>query len=83
MIQRKILLAVDWTNILFRSLFMSATFGNDSYDNDSELQSFICKFGQDLTYLFKIFAPDKVILMTDNRNAWRKDLLPEGPFRQL
>lgn len=74
--QKKILLAVDWTNILFRSLFMSATFGNDHYDNESELQSFICKFGQDLCYLFKVFSPDKVILMTDSRNAWRKDLLP-------
>lgn len=75
--QKKIILAVDWTNIMFRSLFMSSTFGNDLYKNMDELQSFIYKFAQDLTYLFKIFSPDKVLLMTDGKNAWRKDLLPK------
>lgn len=75
-IQKRILLAIDWTNILFRSLFMSSTFGNDSYDTEGELQSFICKFGQDLAYLFKIFSPDKVVIAVDSKNPWRKDLLP-------
>lgn len=75
--QKKILLAIDWTNIMFRALFMSSNFGNDSYDSENELQSFVCKFGQDLSYLFKIFSPDRVLLMTDARNPWRKDLLPK------
>lgn len=75
--QKKLLLGIDWTNIMFRSLFMSSTFGNSSYRDVDELQSFICKFGQDLAYLFKIFCPDKVLIMTDARNAWRKDLLPK------
>lgn len=72
---KKLLLAIDWTNIMFRSFFMSQTF-NKGNSIDEDMNSFIVKLGTDLCYLFKVFKPDKAIMMTDGRNPWRKDILP-------
>lgn len=73
----KILLCLDWSNILFRSLFINQLYGaKTSYDNIEDCQSFIYKFATDVCSIINIFKPNNVILLTDSQHAWRKDVLP-------
>src|SRR5574344_971941 len=76
MIQKKILLVLDWSNLMFRSLYMTQLFGqNINYNNQEDINSFIAKFTTDVLYLLKTFSPNNVILATDSIHAWRKDIL--------
>lgn len=73
----KILLCLDWSNILFRSLFINQLYGaKATYDNIEDCQSFIYKFATDVCAIINIFKPNNVILLTDSQHAWRKDVLP-------
>lgn len=73
----KILLCLDWSNILFRSLFINQLYGpKATYDNIEDCQSFIYKFATDVCSIINIFKPNNVILLTDSQHAWRKDVLP-------
>jgi len=73
----KILLCLDWSNILFRSLFINQLYGaKTTYDNIEDCQSFIYKFATDVCSIINIFKPNNVILLTDSQHAWRKDILP-------
>ena len=73
----KILLCLDWSNILFRSLFINQLYGTKAtYDNIEDCQSFIYKFATDVCAIINIFKPNNVILLTDSQHAWRKDVLP-------
>ena len=73
----KILLCLDWSNILFRSLFINQLYGSKTtYDNIEDCQSFIYKFATDVCSIINIFKPNNVILLTDSQHAWRKDVLP-------
>lgn len=74
---KKVLLCLDWSNILFRSLFINQLYGHSTaYDNIEDCQSFIYKFAADVCSIINIFKPSNVILLTDSQHAWRKEVLP-------
>lgn len=74
----KVLLVVDWSNLMFRSLFMHQFFGDVSgtYERIEDLQSFTNKFAVDVCSVINMFKPNNVIIATDSQHAWRKDVLP-------
>lgn len=73
----KNLLILDWSNLLFRSLFMNQLYGKTSnYDRIEDMRSFIYKFATDVCSILNIFKPSNVIIATDAQHAWRKDVLP-------
>lgn len=73
----KTILCLDWSNILFRSLFINQLYGTKmTYDNIEDCQSFIYKFATDVCSIINIFKPNNVILLIDSQHAWRKDVLP-------
>lgn len=74
----KVVLCLDWSNLLFRSLFINQLYGDHghSYDNMEDCKSFIYKFATDVCSIINIFKPTNVILLTDSQHAWRKDVLP-------
>lgn len=77
MANNKILLCLDWSNLLFRSLFMNQLYGKSStYDKIEDMQSFIYKFATDVCSIINIFKPNNIIIATDAQHAWRKDVLP-------
>lgn len=74
---KKILLVLDWSNLLFRSLFMNNLYNKASdYNRIEELRSFMYKFTTDVCSIINIFKPSNIIIATDAQHAWRKDILP-------
>ena len=74
---KKILLVLDWSNLLFRSLFMNNLYNKASdYNRMEELRSFMYKFTTDVCSIINIFKPSNIIIATDAQHAWRKDILP-------
>jgi hypothetical protein len=74
---KKILLVLDWSNLLFRSLFMNSLYSHaGSYDRIEDIRSFMYKFTTDVCSIINIFKPTNVIIATDSQHAWRKDVLP-------
>lgn len=74
---KKILLVLDWSNLLFRSLFMNSLYSQaDTYDRIEDIRSFMYKFTTDVCAIINIFKPTNVIIATDSQHAWRKDVLP-------
>lgn len=75
---KKTLLVIDWSNLMFRSLALNALYGTTgmgtNYDNMDEMKSFIYKFATDVCSLLNIFKANKVIIATDAPHAWRKDI---------
>ena len=79
---KKILLVLDWSNLLYRSLFVSHLFGGDggkamTFDDSYQINQFIGKFTLDVTNTLKLFRPANTIIAVDSGQPWRKDLLPE------
>ena len=73
---KKVLLVLDWSNLMFRSLFMTHLFGQGiNYNSKEDINAFVAKFTTDVLFLLKIFNPNNVILATDATHAWRKDIL--------
>lgn len=74
----KVLLVLDWSNLMFRSLFMNSLYGKvGNYDRIEDMQSFIYKFAIDVCSLINIFKPTNIIIATDAQHPWRKQILPE------
>ena len=74
---KKILLVLDWSNLLFRSLFMNSLYNQtNGYNKIEELRSFMYKFTTDVCSIINIFRPANIIIATDAQHAWRKDVLP-------
>lgn len=73
----KILLVLDNSNLMFRSLFMNSLYGPKvNYERQEDMRSFIYKFATDICSIVNIFRPNNVVMATDAQNAWRKDILP-------
>ena len=74
---KKVLLVLDWSNLLFRSLFMNSLYGQvNGYNRIEDVCSFMYKFTTDVCSILNIFKPTNVIIATDSQHAWRKDVLP-------
>lgn len=76
--QKKTILIIDWSNLMFRSLCLNALYGTTgkgtNYDSIAEMKSFIYKFAIDVCALLNIFKASKVIIATDSPHPWRKDI---------
>ena len=71
-------LLIDFNNILMRALNVpGTTFYNSLYDNDSDIADIIKKITMDICYTVKLFNPNKVFILCDSANMWRKDHLPK------
>ena len=78
-VNSKNILVVDWSNLMFRSLFMHKLFSgvsSGSYDRPEDLLSFTNKFAVDVCAIVNMFRPNRVIIATDSQHAWRKDVDP-------
>lgn len=74
---KKVLLVLDWSNLMFRSLFMNGLYGNVSgYDRIEDVRSFMYKFTMDVCSIVNIFKPTNIIIASDSQHPWRKDILP-------
>lgn len=74
---KKLILCIDWSNIMYRSLFMTHLYDTSrTYDTEDEIDSFIWKLVTDTAYLLRTFKPDKAIFAVDSAKPWRKDILP-------
>ena len=74
---KKVLLVLDWSNLLFRSLFMNSLYGQaNGYNRIEDIRSFMYKFTTDVCSILNIFRPTNVVIATDAQHAWRKDVLP-------
>lgn len=74
---KKVLLVLDWSNLLFRSLFMNSIYGQvGGYNRIEDIRSFMYKFTTDVCSILNIFKPSNVVIATDGQHAWRKDVLP-------
>lgn len=74
---KKTILCIDWSNLLFRALFINRLYGakaNMNYNTKEECKSFVYKFAMDVCSIINIFRPQNVILLTDSSHAWRKDV---------
>ena len=72
----KVILVIDWSNLMFRSLYMHQLFGNatSSYEQMEDLKSFTNKFAIDVCSIINMFRPNNIIIATDSQHVWRKDI---------
>lgn len=75
---KKLLLVIDWSGLMYRSLALNALYGNTGkgtdYSNMEEMKSFIYKFAIDVCSILNIFHAAKVIIAADSPHPWRKDI---------
>lgn len=74
--RKKLILCLDWSNIAFRSLYISNGYGlRGNFDTEDEIDSFIGKMATDISYLLRMFRPSKILFAVDSKKSWRKDIL--------
>lgn len=74
----KLNLIIDFNNLLMRSISTPGmTFYNSDYEDENDLNDIVKKLTIDICYNIRLFTPDKVIIVCDSPNAWRKDILPK------
>lgn len=69
-------------NIAMRSLFMCSYAGAgkvSTFDTDEECGILVRKIATDMSYVLRLFCPDRVIVATDCRKPWRHELYNEIP----
>lgn len=72
------ILVLDWSNLAFRSLFMTGGPTTKlTYDLKDEVDAYIGKMAQDIAAILRTFNPDRLIIATDAKHPWRKDVYPE------
>ena len=70
-------LIIDFNNLLMRSISTPGmTFYNSDFEDENDLNDIVKKLTIDMCYNIRLFSPNKVIILCDSPNAWRKDILP-------
>ena len=75
-------LVIDFNNMAFRAMFMciySPEYKVSTFDTQEENNEFICKLVTDISYIVRMFKPDRTIIACDSNQAWRKDLFEDLP----
>lgn len=76
-------LIIDFNNIFMRSLFtcqfLTTGVEISTFDTDEECKALVQKTAIDLTYIIRLFTPDKVVLVCDSKNPWRNRIYDEIP----
>ena len=73
----KVNLVFDFSNIAMRALFTcsyASGGGVSTFDTDEECAVLIRKIAMDMSYVMRIFMPDRVIIAYDSRHPWRNSL---------
>lgn len=74
---QKTVLVIDWSNLMFRSLFLHNLYnGSSGYEYMEDLKSYINKFAIDICSIINSVKPVHTIICTDSQSAWRKQILP-------
>lgn len=72
-------LIIDFNNLLMRSISTpGTTFYNSNFEDENDLNDIVKKLTIDICYNIRLFSPNRVIIVCDSPNAWRKDILPSG-----
>lgn len=73
----KLNLLIDFNNIAMRSLFM-CSYMRDSevsdFSTDTEIGVFVRKVTMDISYIIRLFSPNRVIIACDSKDPWRNEL---------
>lgn len=76
-------LIIDFNNIFMRSLFtcqfLTTGIEISSFDTDEECKALVQKIVIDLSYIVRLFAPDRVVLVCDSKHPWRNTIYNEIP----
>lgn len=73
----KTILLLDWSNLMFRSLFLHKLYdGSTGYEREEDLKSFTHKFAVDICSIINSIKPAHTIICADSQDAWRKQILP-------
>lgn len=78
----KTTLIFDMQNIAMRSLFMCSYAGAgkvSTFDTDEECGILVRKIATDMSYVLRLFCPDRVIVATDCRKPWRHEIYNDIP----
>lgn len=72
-----IILLLDWSNLMFRSLFLHKLYEvTAGYEREEDMKSFTHKFAVDICSIINLIKPMHTIICCDSQDAWRKDILP-------
>lgn len=77
----KLTLVFDFNNIAMRALFTCGYAGAGSvstFDTDDECNILVRKIAMDMSYIMRIFAPDRTIVLCDAKRPWRKELYKDS-----
>ena len=81
-IQMKVNLVFDYSNMAFRSLFIIGKVGlRDNYASQKDVNRYITKLATDISYIVRTYVPEsRVIMAMDAKGPWRKELLKNEPI---
>lgn len=76
---RKLILAIDYNNISFRNMHTArhCEEGITTYDTEEECRVYGRYLIRDIISLTKLFSPSEVYLLTDSKDPWRREFIPE------
>lgn len=72
-------LVFDFSNMAIRSMY-SCVYTDpavNSFDSQSECDTLIRKLVTDISYVVRLFSPERTILLCDSKTPWRKELFKD------
>ena len=80
---KKLDLIIDFNNMFMRSLhtcqYMNTGVPINNFDSDIECTMLVQKIMIDLSYLVRLFSPDRTIVVCDSKKPWRQEIYKEIP----
>lgn len=77
----KLTLIFDFNNIAMRALFTCGYAGAGSistFNTDEECNILVRKIAMDMSYIMRLFDPDRTIVLCDAKLPWRKELYKDS-----
>lgn len=87
MAKNKLNLVVDFNNLAMRTLFtcqfVETNIDIVNFDTDEECEVLVRKLASDISYIIRIFSPDRTIMACDSKLPWRSELYVdmEGKYK--
>lgn len=80
---KKLDLIIDFNNMFMRSLhtcqYLNTGVTISNFDTDVECNALVQKIMIDLSYLVRLFSPDRTIIVCDSKKPWRQEIYKEIP----
>lgn len=73
----KTTMIIDYSNLSMRAMFTCKYMGTENvgnFDSQEDCNVLVRKIAGDICSIIKVFIPDRVILVCDSKNPWRKDV---------